>query len=168
MSFLIFQCFEHPTRVFKLLHKTVILRACDFFDFAQKGLLSTSPASQQPSCPLAAVLSLSTTLSYLSSRAKPTCPGVPWRDPRFSSQATNLNRKRHPPHCHPESSLVICTPKPNLLNPSTKPSSCLPRRAVGAKRPADLSHNEGLTARSRRTPAILVGRCYSELSGHSL
>ena len=54
------------------------------------------------------------------------------------------------------------------LVPSTKSSSCLPRRAVGAKRLADLSHNRWFMARSRRTPAMLVGRCSSELSGHRL
>ncbi len=54
------------------------------------------------------------------------------------------------------------------LVPSRKASSCLPRRAVGAKRVADLWHNRGFMARSRRTPAMLVGRCSSELSGHRL
>ncbi len=34
--------------------------------------------------------------------------------------------------------------------PSRKASSCLPRCAVGAKRLADLSHNRGFYARSRR------------------
>ena len=55
---------------------------------------------------------------------------------------------------------------PDVLYPVTKPSSCLPRRAVGAKRLADLSHNEGFTARSRRTSTMVVGGCYSGLSGH--
>ncbi len=54
------------------------------------------------------------------------------------------------------------------LVPSRKASSCLPRRAVGAKRLADLWHNRGFMARSRRTPAMRVGRCSSELSGHRL
>ncbi len=44
------------------------------------------------------------------------------------------------------------------LVPSRKASSCLPRRAVGAKRLADLSHHRGFMARSRRTPAMLVRR----------
>ncbi len=52
--------------------------------------------------------------------------------------------------------------------PSRKASSCLPRRAVGAKRLADLSHHRGFMARSRRTPAMLVRRHSSELSGHRL
>ena len=52
--------------------------------------------------------------------------------------------------------------------PSRKASSCLSRRAVGAKRLADLSHHRGFMARSRRTSAMLVGRCSSELSGHRL
>jgi hypothetical protein len=54
------------------------LRACDFFAFAQKRLLSLERgvvdgkgvlAAQQLPYPLATVLSLSTTLSFLSSRA---------------------------------------------------------------------------------------------------
>jgi hypothetical protein len=58
-------------------HKTVILRACDFFAFAQERLLSLERgvvdgkgvlAAQQLPHPLATVLSLSTTLSFLSSR----------------------------------------------------------------------------------------------------
>ena len=52
------------------------------------------------------------------------------------------------------------------LQPLSPLSSCLPRRAVGAKRLGDLSHKEGFTARSRRTPAMTIGRCHSELSGH--
>jgi hypothetical protein len=56
----------------------VILRACDFFAFAQKRLLSLERgvvdgkgvlAAQQLPYPWATVLSLSTTLSFLSSRA---------------------------------------------------------------------------------------------------
>ncbi len=53
-----------------------------------------------------------------------------------------------------------------LFSSCRKASSCLPRRAVGAKRFADLWHNRGFMARSRRTPAMLVGRCSLELSGH--
>jgi HupE / UreJ protein len=67
--------FASPTH-----HKNVILRACDFFAFAQKRLLSLERgvvdgkgvlAAQQLPYPLATVLSLSTTLSFLSSRAYP-------------------------------------------------------------------------------------------------
>ena len=42
------------------------------------------------------------------------------------------------------------------LVPSTKASSCLPRRAVGAKRLADLLHIRGFMARSRRTRRCLL------------
>jgi hypothetical protein len=75
----------------------------------------------------------------------------------------------------------------------TESSSCLPRPAVGelvtfrsfrvfckrpdvfdphhgivilSEAPRRLSLNTGLTARSRRTPAMLIGRCSSQLSGH--
>src|SRR5882757_9755675 len=63
----------------------VIPTACDFFDFAQKRLLSEErtvverigvPPPQQPPCPLTTVLSLQQP-SPLSSRAKP-------RDLRFN------------------------------------------------------------------------------------
>ena len=53
-----------------------------------------------------------------------------------------------------------------LEAPPSPLSSCLPRRAAGAKRLADLSHKEAFIARSRRTSAMLVRRCYSELFGH--
>src|SRR6202020_2197075 len=49
--------------------------------------------------------------------------------------------------------------QPAVFQVPTKPSSCLPRRAVGAKCFADLSQTEGFIARSRRTSAVLVGRC---------
>ena len=63
---------------------------------------------------------------------------------------------------------LLCFRAPHQMcfKPQQKPSSCLPRHAVGAKRLADLSHNEAFIARSRRTPAMLVRRCYSELFGH--
>ena len=55
--------------------------------------------SPQLSSPLATVLSLSTTLSFLSSRlprravgAKPTCPGVPWRDLRCAIRVPHICR----------------------------------------------------------------------------
>ena len=78
-----------------------------------------------------------TTLSYLSSRPQ-------GRDLQCALRSTHIYRS----------------------SPLSFLSSCLPRRAVGAKRLADLSHNEGLIARSRRTSAMLLGRCCSELSGH--
>ncbi len=68
-----------------------------------------------------------TTLSYLSSRAKP-------RDLQFTSPATNPSWKRRPPHCHP-----ACPGEPWERSASQT-----------------LSHNERFIARSRRTSAILV------------
>jgi hypothetical protein len=65
------------------LHKVVILRACDFSAteavvpkervVPKEGCCrkKTAPNAQQPRYPLAAALSLSTTLSFLSFRAKP-------------------------------------------------------------------------------------------------
>jgi hypothetical protein len=57
------------------------------------------PSPQQLPSPLATVLSLSTTLSFLSSRlprravgAKPTCPGVPWRDLRCAIRVPQIYR----------------------------------------------------------------------------
>ena len=71
------------------------------------------------------------------------------------------------PHCHPDSSLVILDTQSNVFNPLAKPSSCLPRRAVGAKRLADPSHNEGLMARSRRNLGD-VRRCYLEFQAANI
>jgi hypothetical protein len=42
--------------------------------------------------------------------------------------------------------------------PPTKPSSCLPRRAVGAKRFADLSHNKGLYGAESKDPGNAAWR----------
>jgi hypothetical protein len=95
------------------------------------------PAPQQPSYPLAAVLSLSTTLSFLSSRAKP-------RDLRFALSATNPRWKRHPLLVIPSeaerlselSSDRLCSPsrvKLNLLHLSSPwtGAPCLHRRSRG-------------------------------------
>jgi hypothetical protein len=70
----------YPTSCISTPDKADILKAGDFFAFAQKRLLSLERAvvdgkvvlaAQQRSYPLATVLSLSTTLSFLSSRAYP-------------------------------------------------------------------------------------------------
>ena len=71
------------------LHSTVTLsfvipRGCDFFDFAQKGLLSTSPASRQSCCPLAAVLAFQKPSPFCHpERSRGTC-GAPFGRPTFS------------------------------------------------------------------------------------
>ena len=136
------------------------------FLFAQNDGCRCGKASRLGNCSLPP-----TTLSYLSSRLPRRAVGPQGRDLQFTSPATNTAGSAALPivilrgcdfsdlagdFAHP----IRC------FQPPTKPSSCLPRRAVGAKRLADLSYNEGLTARSRRTPAMLVGRCCSELSGH--
>ena len=54
--------------------------------------------------------------------------------------------------------VVFGTPGQTFLTPQQRPSSCLPRLAVGAKRLATLPFNRGLTARSRRTSRILNQR----------
>jgi hypothetical protein len=54
----------------------VIPRGCDFFDFAQKGLLVAVPTAPTTALSLGNDPLLSATLSFLSSRAKP-------RDLRF-------------------------------------------------------------------------------------
>ena len=48
----------------------------------------------------------------MSSRAKPTCPGVPWRDLEFSQPATNAEQSPHAPLCHPDPALdkAACAP----------------------------------------------------------
>ena len=57
----------------------------------------------------------------------------------------------------------FCTPQPRCFStPSAKPSSCLPRLAVGAKRLADLSYNEGFSGAKSKDPGddhwqILLG-----------
>jgi hypothetical protein len=89
----------------------VIPRGCDFFDFAQKGLLIDVPTAPTTALALGNGPLLSATLSFLSSRAKPTCPGVPWRDLQFRGP---LVEKR------------TC--------PQNELSSRPPRRAVGPER----------------------------------
>ena len=186
-----FVFFARPTRFFRALHKTVILRGCDFLISREKGLLSTSPASQQPSCPLVTVLFFRNPLLFVI----PSVPGFPThrshpRQQMWCSlegephavliEAATLDRKSgeaeghavrpsgasHAPGSH---KLVILRPvtfRTNRIFSALHKTVILPaRRAVGAKRLADLSHNEGLTARSRRTSATLVRRCYSGLSG---
>src|ERR1700733_14322381 len=75
-------------------------------------------------------------------------------------------------------SIFSCFSIPNQLHskPPTKPSSCLPRLAVGAKRFADRSQTEALwrgveepvPSVAEGTPAMLVGRCFWELSDRKL
>ena len=76
--------FAHPARAFELLHKTVILEAVTFYS-RKNGRRRCGRASRRGNCSVPA-----TTLSYLSSRPQ-------GRDLQFSSPATNLSWKRHPP-----------------------------------------------------------------------
>ena len=81
--------------------------------------------------------------------------------------------RRHSRFCHWERlwlfrSPMFCPPSQMFSTFLTKLSSCLPRRAVGAKRLADLSYKEAFIARSRRTPAMRTIRCLRELSGRKL
>src|SRR6266567_1918696 len=74
-------------------------------------------------------------------------------------------RSGSPILCHPESlrlfrSFRVCTPQPDVFNLHHK-TVILSEAPRGS-----LSPNRGFTARSRRTPGMLVGRCSSQLSGH--
>src|ERR1700733_2957533 len=104
-----------------------------------------------------------TTLSFLSSRAYPDfLLHCFHRRPRmwFSSKRTTRSRPKPQlstgnPGKPRDLRCAIRVPRP--YRPTTSPlSSCLPRRAVGAKRFADLSQTEGFIARSRRTPRVLI------------
>ena len=99
-------------------------------------------------------------LSPLSSRAKPTCPGLPWRDLQSSQPAPNIDdsatlpfvipseaegsavlststqhrRQRHSPLCHPERSRGICSPlnQQSNLNGSATLPFVIPSEAEGS------------------------------------
>ena len=136
--------------VFNPSNKTVILRGCDFLSW--KGL---PPHNRlvPGNCSFPA-----TTLSYLSSRP----------------QGRDLRCAIRPTHILPFAAtlpivivracdffdLSCFATQPDVFNLFTKLSSCLPRRAVGAKRLADLSHKEASIARSRRTPAMRLSDAF--------
>ncbi len=63
---------------------------------------------------------------------------------------------------------LFFAPDQMLFSPLQK-GVILPAPACrGSEAPHRSMHNRGFMARSRRTPAMLVGRCSSELSGHRL
>ena len=119
------------------------------------------PPAPQPPCPSATVLSLQPPSPICHpDRRGGTC-SAPFGRPTFTASPPLSFLSLGEPVTF-SIFRVFRTPNQMFFNPSTKPSSC----SSLAKRLADLSHNEGFIARSRRTSAMLVGRCYSELSGH--
>ncbi len=129
--------FSNPTKCFQPPHKTVILRGCDFFHSrkmmavdAERRPASATVLSPQPPSPIC----------HPDRREGPAVrPSV---DPHLPFAATRFFVILEA--CDVLIFLCFSHSRPDVFNPSTKPSSCLPRRAVGAKRLADLSHNEGL------------------------
>ena len=116
--------FAHPARVFELLHKTIILRGWDFLSMER-------PPTPQPACPTATVLSL-----------QPPSP-----------------------ICHPDRRGGTCSSLHQQPIPAG--SAALPI-VILSEAPYKSIATKGFIARSRRTPAMRTIRCLRELSGRKL